>query len=402
MEIVPITLNQKLAWRLSMACGAVALLFVVETFIRVYLNCSQMLAPSSGWGFFTISTQTCGVFGQGLFHGELFNMASTIAVRQVLRVSLVSILCALIFHREVTRHISAMALYLKQVTTQDRPEHFALVESRNPIAELNDIENGLNLIVGRLNRIVDDGSRAAQRERPGERSIEFERMSATCEAVTSILHDVNNGLSVLSNSPAHIERLMDLDRGVNHVTREAVGKVLETHERMVSMMAKLISTQQAMVASLEKKTNFSLLSVIGDAIEIEGMRFVRAGISLRQDQLHDFQIRGHHEIYLSILLNLLKNAREAILSADTAERYVSLSSKLEGDRIVLEIRDSGCGISSDKLELIGTHGFSTKGTGHGYGLAGARRMLTDMGGSIAINSSGVSLGTSVKVKMPAA
>lgn len=396
MEIAPITLKRQLAWRLGVAGGVIALLFVAEAMIRIYLNCSQS-STVSGWGL--MRPQTCRMFTQGWYHGEVFNMASSIAARQFVKVSIVSLLCALIFHREVTRHISAVAQFLNQATSQDRSAHLSLFKTCNPVSELADIEKGLNGMVGRLNEVVDEDTSLV---RQSISKIEFDRMSATCEAVTSILHDVNNGLSVISNSPARIEHLMELDHGVNHVTREAVSKVLESHERIVSMMAKLISTQQGMVTSHGKMTKISLVGVVGDAIEIEGMRLVRAGIALKRDQLMDFQVRGYHEVYLSILLNLLKNAREAIVTADSAERFVCLSSWLDGDTVVLEIRDSGCGIAPDSLKVVGTYGVSTKTTGHGFGLAGARRMLADMGGSLSVDSPGVGKGTQIQIGMQTA
>lgn len=409
MDAPRISLTRQLSTRLAITCAVFAALFILETFARLYLHCSGM---SSWWGRVPINQKLCVVFSHNLLEAEMLRFVSAIAVTQVLKVAVVGVFCAIIFHRGVTRHISAMASYLKHASTQEKPGTLKLLGTPGAaVAELHDIEMSLNAIVDRIHGIRRVNASAAEHDDSGlgadsfalnrDLAVELERMSATCEAVTSILHDVNNGLSILLNNPAHIERLMSLDNGVTKDTKEGVGKVLETQERIVSMMAKLIATQQAKSTTDTLLTKVSLSEVVSEAVEIEGMRFVRAGIVLEYDHMNDFVMRGSKEIYMSILMNLLKNAREAILTSDSRERVVRLRSWQEKGKVVFEISDSGCGIAPEKLPHVGNHGFSTKVSGQGFGLAGARRMLENMNGWLTVESPGVGLGTIVKIGLPA-
>lgn len=396
MDVHRISLKRKLAMQLTVTCAIFAFLFVIETFARLYVNCSGGV----WWGRVPVSQQLCAVFAGNHWEDEILHFVSAIALTQVLKVALVGLFCAFVFNRGVTRHISAMASYLKKASTQESPDTLKLVGfSTATTAELHDIESSLNAIAHKMRGITKESKSDSSIRINADLAVELERMSATCEAVTSILHDVNNGLSVLLHNPAHIERLMALDDGVNKDTKENIGKVLETQERIVSMMSKLISTQHTRV-SKGRLTAVSLKDVVKNAIEIEGMRFVRAGITLEHDQLFDFSIRGCKDIYMSILMNLLKNAREAILSSDTQERVVRLSSWKDNDKVIFEVRDSGCGIAEEQLAQVGQHGFTTKSAGQGFGLAGARRMLVDMGGWLTVESSGPGKGTSVKIGLP--
>ena len=397
MDIQRISLKRKLAMQLTLTCAAFALLFVMESFARLYLNCSGGV----WWGRVPVSQQICAAFAQNYWEDEILSFVSTIALTQVLKVALVGAFCAFIFNRSVTRHMYAVASYLKKAAAQDSPGTLKLRGFNTATtAELHDIESSLNAIVEKMRGIAKESRGEASIRLNAELAVELERMSATCESVTSILHDVNNGLSALLHNPARIERLMALDDGVNINTKENIGKVLENQERIVTMMSKLISTQHTR-ASKGRLTAVSLKDVVRDAIEIEGMRFVRAGISLEHDRLSDFSMHGCKDIYMSILMNLLKNAREAILSSNCQERVVRLSSWKDNDKVIFEVRDSGCGVEREQLAMIGTYGFTTKSTGQGFGLAGARRMLVDMDGWLTVESAGPGKGTSVKIGLPA-
>jgi signal transduction histidine kinase len=71
----------------------------------------------------------------------------------------------------------------------------------------------------------------------------------------------------------------------------------------------------------------------------------------------------------------------------------------EGDFIVIDVTDSGVGISGADLEMIFEPYFSTRATGTGLGLAIARRMAEIHGGSITASSE-VGVGTTFTVKLP--
>src|SRR5205823_4067899 len=66
-----------------------------------------------------------------------------------------------------------------------------------------------------------------------------------------------------------------------------------------------------------------------------------------------------------ILDNLLSNAIDAL---GENEGKIHVSTKRDGDRLVLEVADTGCGIPADSLARIFDPFFSLKGPGKGYGL----------------------------------
>ena len=63
--------------------------------------------------------------------------------------------------------------------------------------------------------------------------------------------------------------------------------------------------------------------------------------------------------------------------------------------------DNGCGIPSENLLKIFNHGFTTKERGHGFGLHASANSMTEMGGSITVESDGENRGAVFTLKLPA-
>lgn len=94
--------------------------------------------------------------------------------------------------------------------------------------------------------------------------------------------------------------------------------------------------------------------------------------------------------------NIILNAIEA-----TPEQgAVSVRSAMIGADIVIEVRDSGAGISPDHLPRIFDLYFTTKPSGTGVGLAVTQQIVTAHGGTIEVDSI-LSRGTTMRVRIPA-
>jgi two-component system sensor histidine kinase AtoS len=97
-------------------------------------------------------------------------------------------------------------------------------------------------------------------------------------------------------------------------------------------------------------------------------------------------IRADERMLRQALLNLIRNAAEAIPDSQT-DRRVTVSTSTERaraskDSITVEIKDTGEGIAPADLQRIFIPFFTTKTTGHGVGLALAHRVITQHGGTL--------------------
>jgi len=104
--------------------------------------------------------------------------------------------------------------------------------------------------------------------------------------------------------------------------------------------------------------------------------------------------------FMHILINLLKNAKESILSeASDTQRLLISSAEIE-DVVQIKISDSGCGISPENLPKLFAHGFTTKKNGHGFGLHSCKHYMQQMNGSIWAESEGKSKGATFILELP--
>jgi signal transduction histidine kinase len=97
-------------------------------------------------------------------------------------------------------------------------------------------------------------------------------------------------------------------------------------------------------------------------------------------------IRADERMLRQALLNLIRNAAEAIPDSQT-DRRVEVSTSTERDQAgkgwaTVEIKDTGEGIAPADLQRIFIPFFTTKTSGHGVGLALAHRVITQHGGSL--------------------
>ena len=119
--------------------------------------------------------------------------------------------------------------------------------------------------------------------------------------------------------------------------------------------------------------------------------------------LDSLVIRADERMLRQALLNLIRNAAEAISESQT-ERRVEVLSSSEPDNTgqhwaVVQIRDTGEGIPAADLQRIFIPFFTTKATGHGVGLALAHRVITQHGGTLTA-ANGKDGGALFSVRLP--
>jgi two-component system, NtrC family, sensor kinase len=104
-----------------------------------------------------------------------------------------------------------------------------------------------------------------------------------------------------------------------------------------------------------------------------------------------------------VLLNLIVNAAHAIEANGKGGRgTITITSRSEGERVCVDIADTGCGISAAVMPRIFDPFFTTKavGKGTGQGLAIARGIMRSHGGELVVSST-VGEGSTFTLKLPA-
>lgn len=103
---------------------------------------------------------------------------------------------------------------------------------------------------------------------------------------------------------------------------------------------------------------------------------------------------------IQIVVNLLTNARNALLEAQVTEPCIAITVREVGQQVTVEVRDNGCGVPSDLHQAIFQHGFTTRLGGHGFGLHNACLLATELGGSLRLDPPAPETGAVFRLCLP--
>jgi predicted ATPase/signal transduction histidine kinase/predicted Ser/Thr protein kinase len=107
---------------------------------------------------------------------------------------------------------------------------------------------------------------------------------------------------------------------------------------------------------------------------------------------------------VQILVNLVRNAAQAMERMPEGSRQLTVSSARvktdEGERLRFTVQDTGEGIDPENLTRIFAHGFTTRASGHGFGLHSSAVAASEMGGKLTVHSDGAGRGATFTIDMP--
>ena len=103
---------------------------------------------------------------------------------------------------------------------------------------------------------------------------------------------------------------------------------------------------------------------------------------------------------IQILVNLIRNAKQACDESGKAEKILNVTIKSGVDRLKISISDNGIGIPPENLTRIFSHGFTTMRGGHGFGLHSGALAAKEMDGTLAVHSDGLGKGATLRSSYP--
>jgi signal transduction histidine kinase len=183
--------------------------------------------------------------------------------------------------------------------------------------------------------------------------------------------------------------------------RESMLKELELLNSHVGHIKRIVATQQSYARVSGLVEEILLAGLVDDAVRIIEPSLLRHDVILQRDfEQIPALVSDKHEI-LQILLNLLRNAIQAIQQNNKPERLIRVRLRLHnGDRVRIEVRDSGIGLRPGYETRIFAHGFTTKPDGHGFGLHSGALAARQLGGALWAESEVLGLGATFTLELP--
>ena len=248
--------------------------------------------------------------------------------------------------------------------------------------------SGLALVVGKLrqNQAAAREREIADQERNAAMQAELARVARLTtmgEMASSIAHEINQPLASVVNNANAARRWLDRDPPNIEEAQAALRRIVNDGERGSG----IIGSIRALVKKGDRsRGQVDLNELINDAMRLAEDQFRRHGVSIRSELADDLpRVMADRVQLQQVILNLLLNAAEAMLSIDDRERLVRVrSEKYNGQGALIVVEDSGTGIEPEDAKRIFEAFFTTKAEGMGMGLSICRSIVESHGGRITV------------------
>ncbi|MDR3490834.1 MAG: amino acid permease [Gammaproteobacteria bacterium] len=267
------------------------------------------------------------------------------------------------------------------------------------------------------------------------------RQAGMAEISTSIIHNVGNVLTSINTSAG---LLLDITRRHNYIeklqgianliqehsltsndffTTDEKGKLIPSYLRALAktiekenvettyelnnlrsnlqFVIEIIAKQQSIGQSSILLEEVSINEIVESALNMSNLSDV---ISIKKDIENLPFLYTDKSKLLQILMNLFLNAQDALLMSDheipNKQIFISIRKDKDGKHIEIIIRDNGVGIKAENISKIFSLGFTTKTSGHGFGLHASSISAIELGGSLLAESEGEGFGSTFILKLP--
>ncbi len=197
-------------------------------------------------------------------------------------------------------------------------------------------------------------------------------------SLTGTLNEIlSEDLKPLGNDKFEIsdESLSDLEEG------------LQTIENRSKGLVKFVDAYRDYTSIPKPKFGRIKIDELFDHIcQLLKREFKEIGIDFHANtHFNNLEITADRELIEMVLINLLKNAKEAI--KDTEEPKIELVARVDGERrVLLDVKDNGPGIIPEAQQRIFIPFYTTKKSGSGIGLALSRQIMQMHHGSLSVKS----------------
>lgn len=226
-----------------------------------------------------------------------------------------------------------------------------------------------------------------------EEVAQVEREGAWKEMARQVAHEIKNPLTPMKLSIQHVQHAFEhQDSNFPNIFR----RVLRTMTEQIDVLTR-IATEFARFGEMPRRRYafVTLRTVVESAVALFDAErsHIRFAIDLPTNLS---KIYADEEEFRRALVNLIKNAVQAI----SGWGIILISAEERSGLIHIKISDSGIGMKPDTVSKAFDPNFSTKTSGMGLGLAIVKKTITNMSGTIRVESE-LGKGTTFFIELPA-
>jgi signal transduction histidine kinase len=209
------------------------------------------------------------------------------------------------------------------------------------------------------------------------------RLAVVGEMSTSIAHEINNPLTIISGSAQALNRLGQSD----HVDKSVLVKHSQKIERSIVRISKIVKGLKHFANQSDKvpKEKVEIQEIVTDTTQFCDDHLLGLGIKLQLDEVPQVRIHCHSIQISQVLINLLKNAADALTHEKREEeKWIAIHFSKDENFFYFIVSNGGERIPAEISEKLFRPFFTTKAReqGTGLGLSISQSIMKDHGGDL--------------------
>ncbi|MCX7696145.1 MAG: HAMP domain-containing histidine kinase [Bacteroidales bacterium] len=296
------------------------------------------------------------------FNEELFSYISSM-VNLYLIIIFLGVILVYVLTKPILRPLSLIKNRMRTIRLSGVNEKITW-EGQDEIADL----------IEAYNSMVDELALKAQQLAENERELAWRDMAR------QVAHEIKNPLTPMKLSTQYIWKLwVDKDKDFSSKFENYIKSLqkqidsLDNIASSFSSLGKLVQPDQSQKTSVHDLVQDVVTLFLSDEYDLR--------VSLPEKKCW---IIGDYQHWRQVLINLLKNAVQALVEERRGE--ISINVSCLNDQVCIAIQDNGRGMSKEEMSRIFQPNFTTKTSGSGLGLAIAKTIVEMYGGKIVCES----------------
>ena len=206
------------------------------------------------------------------------------------------------------------------------------------------------------------------------------RVTTMGELAASIAHEINQPLAAVTNNSSACLRLLADNTLKPEVLRRALEQIVADATRASAVIARI---RMFLSKAPEEKSELEINEVIEETLALARHELHENQVLLETRLTNSLPLVLGDRVQLQqVLLNLVKNANEAMAAVTDRPRLLRVESRIdEPGKVLVAVGDSGSGLGSD-ADHVFTPFFTTKANGMGMGLSISRSLIEAHGGRL--------------------
>jgi PAS domain S-box-containing protein len=226
-----------------------------------------------------------------------------------------------------------------------------------------------------------------------------ERLASLGSLAAGVAHELNNPLAFITQC-LEVARLRVAEGALGAVRGEVLSLLMDAvvgTEQLRTIVGDLNTFARA---EEDRQERVDVREVLGRSVRMAQAE-IRHRAKLVRDEASVSPVLANEGRLGQVFLNLLVNAARAIPEGRADQHEIRVVTRNEGDQVVVEVRDTGQGIASERLGRIFDPFVTARPEDQGLGIGLSHSLLARMGGELTVESE-LGRGSLFRVRLPAA